>query len=125
MMKSTIVRIIRGARMVRAAVRAGMMVTVPLLLVLAMATPGLARVVTIKTAALLADRSDASIELALKGAVETCVRRAVAMGLSWISLQHAVLVGDEVIVQMIASDDEEDEEDAEPAPAAVAAPRSL
>ena len=125
MMKSTIVRIIRGARMVRAGVRAGMMVTVPLLLVLAMATPGLGRVVTIKTAALLADRSDASIELALRGAVETCVRGAVAMGLSWISLQDAVLLGDQVIVQMIASDDDEDEEGAEPVPDAAPTPRSL
>ncbi len=94
------------------------LVSVPLLLVLAMSSPGWARVIKMETAAPLKDQSDASVELALKGAVDTCARGALAMGLSWIRLHRAVLAGDQVIVQMIATDDDdEDEEDEAAAPA--------
>jgi hypothetical protein len=51
------------------------------LLVLAAASPGWTRTVKIETAAPLTDRSDRSLELALKSAIDTCVRGAVAMGL--------------------------------------------
>jgi hypothetical protein len=81
------------------------------LLVLATSTPGLARVVKIETTAPLTDRSDASIELALKSAVDVCVRGATAMGLAWIRLQQAALAGDHLVVRMVASDEDQEDED--------------
>jgi hypothetical protein len=75
------------------------------LLVLAAASPGWTRTVKIETAP-LADRSDRSLELALKSAVDTCVRGAAAMGLSWIWLHRAALQGEQLVVQMIATDED-------------------
>ncbi len=93
------------------------LLSISLLLVLAMSSPGWARVVKMETAAPLTDQSDASVDRALKGAVATCVRGALAMGLSSIWLNRAVLAGDHVIVQMIATDDDEEDEDEAAAPA--------
>lgn len=90
------------------------LISLTLLLVLAMSSLGWARTVKIETTAPLTDRSDSSVELALRGAVDTCVRGATAMGLSWIWLHRVALVGDELVVQLIASDeDDEDDEDAD------------
>jgi len=88
-------------------------VSVALLLVLAASSPGWARTIKIETAVPLVDRSDRSLELGLKSAVDTCVRGAVAMGLSWIWLHRAALQGDQLVVQMIATDEDDvdDEED--------------
>ena len=69
-------------------------------------TPATARVVTIQTAASLPDRSDRSVDQALDIAVGDCVRRATAMGLSWIRLQDAAIVTDHLVVQMVATDEE-------------------
>jgi hypothetical protein len=102
-----------------------------LVLVLALSSPGWARSVTLQAAAPLPDRSDASVARALAEAVDACVRRAAALGLSWIQLHGAILVGDRVIVQMIATDDESEDgeperESATPSrPEAPSPPRSL
>lgn len=85
--------------------------SITLLLVLAISTPGWARMVKIETAAPLTDRSDASVELALKGAVDICVRGAGAMGLAWIRLQQVILAGDHLVVSMVASDEDQEDED--------------
>ena len=82
-----------------------------LLLVFASASPAWARVVSFRTAAPLGDRSDFSIDRAVKGAVDNCVREATAMGLSWIWLRDAAVVGDKILIQMVASDDGSEESD--------------
>jgi hypothetical protein len=87
------------------------LISITLLLVLAISTPGWARMVKIETAAPLADRSDASVEVALKDAVDICVRGAGAMGLAWIRLQQVVLAGDQLVVRMLASDEDQEDED--------------
>jgi hypothetical protein len=85
--------------------------SITLLLVLAISTPGWARTVKIETTVPLTDRSDASVGLALKGAVDICVRGATAMGLAWIRLQQAALAGDQLVVRMVASDEDQEDED--------------
>ena len=90
-------------------------VTIPLLMTLAMATPGWARVVTIEGAGTLTDVSEASVDLALDQAIATCLKTAAAMGLSWVKLDRVVLQGDRVVVEMLGSDDEEDAR-SEPSP---------
>jgi hypothetical protein len=92
------------------------LVCAALLLVLAAASPGWTRTAMIETAAPLTDRSDRSLELALKSAVDTCVRGATAMGLSWIWLRRAAIQGEQLVVQMIATDEDDanDEEDDPP-----------
>jgi hypothetical protein len=77
-----------------------------LLAMAALATPAWGRVVNLTSAAPLADRSDASMDRAIKAAVDTCVRRATAMGLSWIWLEEATVAGDKIFVHMVATDDE-------------------
>src|SRR5262245_5022792 len=79
---------------------------VSLLLVLAAPPPAWARVVTIQTSAPLSDHSDQAIDRALKGALDTCVRGATAMGLSFIRLDGASVLTDKVIVRMVATDEE-------------------
>jgi hypothetical protein len=66
-----------------------------------------ARTVSIQAAVPLPDSSDAEFQRALHNAVETCVRGAVAMGMSWIRLQHAAIVEKQLIVEVIGSDDAE------------------
>jgi len=61
------------------------------LLVLALATPSLAVIVTIEAAAPLPDLSQSSLEQVIDEAVGAAVRGAVAMGLRWIQL-HQILV---------------------------------
>lgn len=90
------------------------LIALTLLLVLAMPSSGWARMVAFEAAAPLTDGSDSSVERALRGAVDTCVRAATAMGLSWIWVHRVALAGDQLVVQMIATDeDDEDEEDAD------------
>jgi hypothetical protein len=87
-----------------------------LALVMAVATPGLARVAAIRTAAPIADRSDAAVEAAFVEAVEAAVRGAVAMGLSRVALRDAAVVGDAVLVEIVATDvDPEPGDDGAPA----------
>ena len=77
-----------------------------LLLVLAAPLPTWARVVAIETSAPLSDHSDQAIERALKGALDTCVRGATAMGLSFIWLDRASVLADKLVVRMVATDEE-------------------
>lgn len=76
-----------------------------LFLLLMMISPGWARVVNLEVTAPVPDRSDASVARALKMALDGCVRQAAAMGLSWIRLEDAVLRGEQVVVQMVATDE--------------------
>jgi hypothetical protein len=68
-----------------------------------------ARTVNLEAAAPLSDPSDPAVERALKNALDTCVRRATAMGLAWIWLQDATVLPNKVIVKMVASDEDPDE----------------
>jgi hypothetical protein len=88
-----------------------LLISVTLLLVLATSTPGWARMVKIETVVPLTDRSDASVDLALRSAVDICVRGAAAMGLAWVRLQQAALAGDRLVVRMLASDEDQEDED--------------
>lgn len=82
------------------------LVFLQLLLGLTLAPPvWAARTVSIQASVPLPDASDAEFHRALHSAVETCVRGAVAMGLSWIRLQHAAVVEKQLIVEMIGSDE--------------------
>jgi hypothetical protein len=88
---------------------------VALLMVLSVASPGMARVATIATTAPLLDHSDHSIQAALMEAVVTLAKGAVAMGLSWAKVSQVLVLDDMVTVQMVATDtapewEEEDEE---------------
>jgi len=87
-----------------------------LALVLIAAAPGWSRTVKMETAAPVTDQSDESMQAALRSAVEACIRGAAAMGLSWIYFSGAALQGDQLVVQMIASDEGESN-DADPGPA--------
>ena len=79
-------------------------VCITLVVVLVMPSVGWGRVVKCETATPMEDESDASLESALAGAVDACVRGATAMGLSWIRLELALLLHDRVIVRMGATD---------------------
>ena len=80
--------------------------SVQLALALALPSPGLTRTIRIETSVPLTDRSDSSIETALRGALDACVRGATAMGMSWIRLHEAVVGADRVTVQVVAGDDD-------------------
>ena len=81
-----------------------------LFLLLTMSSPGWARVVSLEVTASVQDRSDASVARALKSALDGCVHQAAAMGLSWIRLQDAVLTGNQVVVQVVATDETDEAE---------------
>lgn len=73
-------------------------------LVLSVAAPAAARIAAIETTAPLEDHSKASIESAIKQALQTAVRGAMAMGLPWVQVDQAVVFADAVIVKILASD---------------------
>lgn len=81
-----------------------------LLLVLCVGSPALARMASIQTTAPLQDHAEQSIQAAVKEAVETAVKGAAAMGMSWVQLGRAVVLQDMVAVQILASDTEPKEE---------------
>jgi len=84
-----------------------------LLLVLALASPGLARIAVIETTASLQNSSQQSVDAALQEAAQTAVRGAAAMGFAWVQLLRASVRGDMVAVRILASDTEpDDDEDA-------------
>lgn len=88
---------------------------ITLLLVLALASPGLAMMVTIEAASPLPDDSKQSVRLAVEEATETAVQAAVAMGLLWI--HRALVLPGMVIVQILASvEDFEEEGERDPGP---------
>lgn len=85
------------------------------LMVLAVPALGWSRTVEIEATAPLADRTDAAVELAFEGTLDTCVSRATGMGLPRIRFQRVALVGDLLILQIVATDDDAlDEDEAAP-----------
>jgi hypothetical protein len=59
----------------------------------------------IETTAPLADRSERSIKAAVGAAIDRAVRGAAAMGFERIQLRDARIAGDEVSVQILATDE--------------------
>jgi hypothetical protein len=79
------------------------------------ASPAWRRVATIETTAPLQDHAEQSIKTAFKEAVETAVRGAVAMGLSWVKLGRTQVLENMVTVQILATDtDPQGEEESRP-----------
>jgi hypothetical protein len=72
------------------------------------AMPGWARVVTIEGASTLTDASEPSVNRALDEAIAKCLKTAESMGLSWVKLDRVMVKGDQVVVEMLASDEEDD-----------------
>lgn len=75
-----------------------------LLLVLWVASPGLARVATIETTAPLQDHAELSVKAAIQEAVDAAVKGAVAMGLHWVQISKAFVFEDAVAVRILATD---------------------
>jgi len=75
-----------------------------LLLVLAVASAGLARVAVIEATAPLQDHSKPAIQAAIKEAIKTAMRGAVAMGLPWVQVRDAVVLKDMVAIRVLATD---------------------
>lgn len=59
----------------------------------------------IETTAPLADRSEESIKAAVTAAIDKAVRGASAMGFAWFQLRDAQVSGNEVAIQILATDD--------------------
>jgi hypothetical protein len=73
----------------------------------------------IETTASLADRSEESVKAAVMAAIDKAVRGASAMGFAWFQLRDAQVSGNEVAIQILATDEdpglvEEAEPGAEP-----------
>jgi hypothetical protein len=81
---------------------------VAMLLALVVPTTAGARVVKFETSAALPDHSENAIDGAFENALDTCVRGAVAMGLTSIWLDRAIVMTDKVVVKMTASDEDTD-----------------
>jgi hypothetical protein len=58
----------------------------------------------IETTAPLVEHSEAAVKAAVIVAIDKAVRGAVAMGYSWVQLRDAQIAGDEVAVQILATD---------------------
>jgi hypothetical protein len=87
---------------------------VVLSLVLAVAAPASAAVVLVTSAAPLEDGSDQAIQAALDQAVGQAVRDAVQMGLRPVRLTDAQVWGNQVIVEILATDAQPDDGDEAP-----------
>jgi cytochrome c oxidase assembly factor CtaG len=59
----------------------------------------------IETTAPLADRSEESVKAAVMAAIDQAVRGAAAMGFEWFELRDAQVAGDEVAIQILATND--------------------
>ena len=81
------------------------------LMVLMVAAPAGAAIVSIETSAPVADSSDESIKAALREAVEASVESAMAMGIGGVWLDRAVLMEDRVVVRLLALIGEAPDED--------------
>jgi hypothetical protein len=77
-----------------------------LALALTVAAPAVAwaRTAVIELAAPVQDQSHDAIRTALHDAVEQATRGAAAMGLPYVDLRDAEMVGDAVAIQLLASD---------------------
>ncbi len=80
--------------------------TLVLAVALAAAVPAAAaaRTAVIELAAPVQDQSNDSIREAVQNAVEQATQGAAAMGLPYVDLQDAEMVGDTVAIQLLASD---------------------
>jgi hypothetical protein len=65
----------------------------------------------IQTTAPLADRSEESVKAAVTAAIGKAMRGASAMGFAWVELRDAQLSGNEVVVQILATDEDPDQLD--------------
>ena len=81
-----------------------------LMLVVSIASPALGRVATIETTAPLQDHAEQSIKTALTEAIATALKGALAMGFSWVRVSQALVLGDLVTVQILATDMESEVE---------------
>lgn len=59
----------------------------------------------IETTAPVSDRSEASVKAAVIAAIDRAVRGAAAMGFVWFELRDAQLSGNEVAIQILATDE--------------------
>jgi hypothetical protein len=59
----------------------------------------------IETTAPLADGSEESVKAAVIAAIETAVRGASAMGFGWVQLRDAQVSENEVVIQILATDE--------------------
>ncbi len=75
------------------------------MLSLLVASPALAKVAMIETAAPIQDKSQESVKAALKEAVSTAAKGALAMGLPWVQVRDAQVLEDAVAVQVLATDE--------------------
>jgi hypothetical protein len=60
----------------------------------------------IETSAPLSDRSEEAVKTAVVAAIDQAVRGATAMGFAWVQLQGARVSEDEVVVRILATDEE-------------------
>jgi hypothetical protein len=68
--------------------------------------PAMAGGVLIETTAPLADRSEESVKTAVIAAIDKAVRGASAMGFAWVQLRDARVSGNQVAVQILATDED-------------------
>lgn len=88
---------------------AGLVTTLVMAMVVAV-SPASARVVHMQTVVNLTDRSDPAVKQALKEALDTCVRGAVAMGFSHIRVDAIQVLQDTVVLATVATDEDDDDE---------------
>ncbi len=84
---------------------------IAVLVTLSSTAPAAARVVRMQTLVSLPDRSERSIDTALRRALDTSIRGLAAMGLSTIQVAGTRILDDAVVVSVIATDDELDDID--------------
>ena len=68
--------------------------------------PAMAGGALIETTAPLADRSEESVKAAVIAAIDKAVRGASAMGFAWFQLRDAQVSGNEVAIQILATDED-------------------
>ena len=83
-------------------------------LILAVAATAAAAIVLITAAAPLEDESEQSVQTALDQAVAVAVRDALQMGLRPVRLRDAQVWGNQVVVEILATDIQPDDGDATP-----------
>ena len=76
------------------------------LLVCSSQPPAMAGGALIETTAPLADRSEESVKAAVTAAIDKAVRGASAMGFAWFQLRDAQVSGNEVAIQILATDED-------------------
>ena len=79
------------------------------LLVCSSPPPAAAGAALIETTAPLADRSEESVKAAVMAAIDQAVRGAAAMGFEWFELRDAQVAGNEVAIQILATNDAPDD----------------